>query len=223
MKASKNELFYDSIADNWDQIITYKVETSKRIRIIFDDLLSEIDLKDKKFLDAGCGLGFFSKRAFSKKAKVTGIDIGGRLIARCKKTIPGVNFMNGSVTRMPFDDKSFDIVLSTEVIEHVEDPVDAIQELFRVVKPNGYIVLTTPNKVFKPLFDLLSFCKVRSYQGNENWLFPWHLKEIINKNGGKIEKERYFNFIFPNKFLDIFEKYGFIKYLMINQGFLIKN
>lgn len=222
MKHSKKELFYNEIADEWEHVGTYKSETNKRLKVVFEELLNGINIKNKKFLDAGCGLGYFSKVAVSKNASVTGIDIGDKLIDKCIKAVREANFIEGAVTQIPFKDKFFDIVLCTEVIEHVEEPIKAVRELFRVVKPGGYIIITTPNKIYKPLFDMLSFSKIRRYQGNENWMYPWSLRKIIKDEGGKIKKEKYFNFIYPNKIFDQVENVGLLKYLMINQGYLVQ-
>jgi hypothetical protein len=60
------------------------------------------------------------------------------------------------------------------------------------------------------------------YQGNENWLYPWELKDFLVENGTKIVKEKYFNIITPNKYLDKLEDYGISKILSINQGYLVQ-
>lgn len=218
---TEKELFYNSIADRWEIEINKK-ETEKRIKVIFDELLDGIDLKNKKVLDAGCGLGFFSKKMYQRGALVTGIDIGEKLVKITRKKVPAGEFRVGNVLNIPFGDGKFDIVLCTEVIEHTKNPKKAISELFRVTKKGGLIIITTPNKMYKPLFDLLSFLKVRIYQGYEKWLSIREIKKIISTNKGLIIKEKHFNFIYPTAFLDKFENYDLFTKLMINQGYLIK-
>jgi ubiquinone/menaquinone biosynthesis C-methylase UbiE len=220
MAGTKKELFYDTIVDEWEGL-SHKVETQKRLKVIFKELLFDVELKKKKFLEVGCGLGYFSRKAVSLGAKVTGIDIGPRLIERCRKKSPNARFIEASVSALPFNTESFDIVLCTEVIEHVEDQKKAFSETYRVLKKGGYLVLTTPNKLFKPLFDLLGLVGIRAYQGNENWLYPWKIKSILKERNYEILKEIYFNFFYPNKFFNYFEKFKFLKYLMINQGYLV--
>lgn len=221
MKPTKKELFYNSIADKWEQKINNR-ETEKRIRIIFDGLLSGLTLKNKKVLEVGCGLGYFSQKMSQKGAVVSGIDVGEQLVNITRKKVPNGKFIVGSALEIPFKNNEFDTTLCTEVIEHTEDPKKAISELLRVTKVGGFIVLTTPNKVFKPLFDLLSFLKIRIYQGNENWLGISEINKCIAKNKGKIIKERYFNFFYPTSILDKFEKIDILRHLMINQGYLIE-
>lgn len=221
-KSLKNELFYDSISDLWSSKIN-NLETSKRLNVVFNQLLKGVLTKDKKFLEVGCGLGYFSKKALRKGVLVTGLDIGQNLVEKCQKDMTKGKFVVGSATKLPFKKSSFDIVLCTEVIEHTNNPKKAINELIRVTKKGGYVVITTPNKVYKPFFDLLGILKIRPYHGNENWFYPWELKKYLLKNKVKIVKEVYFNIIYPHKVLDSFEKYPFAKFLAINQGYLIKN
>lgn len=220
MRVSEKELFYNTIADEWEGIL-HKTETQKRLTIVFEDLFSKVDLKNNNFLEVGCGLGFFSKKAVSLGAKVTGIDVGPKLIKKCRKLAPQATFKVASATNLPFNNDSFDIVLCTEVIEHVDRPEKAVAELIRVVKPAGLLVITSPNKLFKPIFDFFSLVRVRPYHGHEKWFTPRLLKKLITDNGGKIKKERFFNFIYPHKVLDVFEKIKALNNLMINQGYLV--
>jgi SAM-dependent methyltransferase len=64
---------------------------------------------------------------------------------------PGVDFV-ADVSALPFEDGSYDIVLSTQVLEHVRDPQRVVQEMARVLKPGGWLFLTTPQS--SPLHNL---------------------------------------------------------------------
>lgn len=220
MKPSKKELFYDSIADKWDTFI-HKAETRKRMTVVFEHLLGGVDLKNRRFLDVGCGLGLFSARALELGAAVTGVDVGANLVKRCRLKLPDASFSVSSALELCFGDGQFDVVLCTEVIEHTEDPRLAVAELLRVLKPGGYLALTTPNKMYKPLFSFLSFARIRPYHGNENWLFTWDLKKLLMRDGNQIERTRYFNFGYPSKYLDFLEGHEFLRNFAINQGYLL--
>jgi 2-polyprenyl-3-methyl-5-hydroxy-6-metoxy-1,4-benzoquinol methylase len=217
---SNKELFYENSADVWPKYIN-NAETNKRLKVVFADLLVPVDLKGKKLLEVGCGMGYFSQMAIKKGARVTGLDVGKKLISISKSKCPTGNFVVGSALRLPFKSGDYDVVISTEVIEHCENPQKAISEIIRVLKPGGKAVITTPNKLFKLLFDFLSWIKIRPYQGNENWLSREEMKRAIIKSGGKIVKEKHFNFIYPTPALDMFEKIPVFENVMINQGYLI--
>lgn len=212
------ELFYDKFSEEWSKKINDS-ETNKRIRIIYEELLPKEYLKGKKFLEVGCGLGYFSNKASKIGANVTGIDIGPNLVEINKKKTPKGVFKVASASDLPFKDETFDVVLSTEVIEHVNNQKSALKEMCRVLKKNGILVITTPNRFFKPLFDFLSWIRIRPYHGNENWIYSWDMVKMMSRNGLKLEKERYFNFVAPNSFLDKFENIIILRHLMINYGF----
>lgn len=220
MRASQKELFYDKFSDVWESKIN-KTETRKRLSVVFEDLLKGVDLKGKQFLDVGCGLGYFSKEASRRGAIVTGVDVGGRLVKKSKQRVPEGNFIVASASELPFKDETFDIVLCTEVIEHLENQKEALAEIFRALKKGGVLVLTTPNRIYKPLFDFLSIVGVRSYRGNENWYFLSVLRRILGKKG-KILKERYFNFFIPMSLFNRLERFNQLRNFMINQGYLVE-
>ena len=220
MHVSSKELFYENFSSQWDRKIN-KRETEKRLKVVFNVLLEGHSLKGAKVLEIGCGLGYFSERAYKLGAKVTGVDVGKNLLKISKKRVPKGIFILGSASQLPFSKESFDFVLCTEVIEHVENQRKAIEEMFRVIKKGGMLVITSPNRFFKPLFDFLSKIGVRPYHGNEKWYYPTTLKGILSKKG-KILKEHYFNFLFPIDFFNRLEKFKQFRNLMINQGYLVK-
>jgi SAM-dependent methyltransferase len=86
-------------------------------------------------LDVGCGWRPYEKTFFAGATKYVGMDY---LSDRSKPDIIG------SAQAIPCDDNSFDTVVSTEVLEHVPDPLQAMREMRRVLKPGGYLVLSTP-------------------------------------------------------------------------------
>ena len=146
MKVKNKELFYNGIAYEWEDKIN-KSETEKRLNIVYKKIFNPISLREKKFLDIGCGLGFFSLRAGKLGANVYGIDIGSNLIKICKKRYPKGKFSVASAERIPFKDNSFDIILCTEVIEHVNNQQKVIDEIFRVLNSAyaniyGFVQLT---------------------------------------------------------------------------------
>ncbi len=221
MKPSKKELFYNDFSSKWERYIN-NAETKKRLKIVFDELLGKVDLKGKEFLEIGCGLGYFSLEAQKRGAKVTAIDVGVNLVKITKQKVKKGKFIVASASSLPFKNSSFDIVLCTEVIEHIENQERAFREMFRVLKKQGYLTITTPNKLYKPFFDFLSFIKIREYQGNEKWLSFNEMRLVFFKHKADIVKEVFFNFIYPNRFFDSFERIKIFKYLMINQGYLVK-
>ncbi len=177
--------FYDEFAEEFDSAMNM-YDTNKRISVIYNELLTE-DLSGKELLDAGCGTGWFSKKAVERGANVTSMDIGQKLLDEVKKKCNS-NCVVGSILGIPFGNNTFDIVVSSEVIEHTIAPLESIAELYRVLKPGGVLILTTPNKLWFFSIWIANKLKLRSYYGFENWISWQTLKREATRNGFKVEK-----------------------------------
>jgi SAM-dependent methyltransferase len=88
-----------------------------------------------KVLDVGCGRKPYKNTYFAAAESYIGIDFA------TPNNEPDVV---GSALDLPFENQSFDTVVSTELLEHVPDPLRALREMHRVLRPGGYIILTTP-------------------------------------------------------------------------------
>ena len=79
---------------------------------------------------------------------VTGLDIDLPTVvaARAKYQAPGLRFEAGSVAAMPFADASFDCAVSFETLEHLAEQQEMLAELRRVLRPDGVLIISTPNK-----------------------------------------------------------------------------
>jgi ubiquinone/menaquinone biosynthesis C-methylase UbiE len=180
-------LFYENFANEFDSVVNM-YDTRRRLEVFFCELLTD-DLEGKKLLDAGSGTGWFSAVAVKRKAVVTSLDVGPELLKqvakKCKSTL-----VVGSILDLPFKNNSFDYIVSSEVIEHVPDPKKAITELFRVLKPGGTIVLSTPNAFWHWSLRIAHFLKLRPYQGLENWSGYVELQKDFQNAGFKVRKIR---------------------------------
>ena len=135
---------------------TKHYELFKRIENIerfFKEAISE----DRKYniLDVGCGDGyhicvFNSLDRISERICFTGVDISDAKVyfaARVARDLSfhNLNFQIGSAENLGFEDAVFDIVLCNDVVEHLEYPEKCFEEILRVLKPGGVVIITTPN------------------------------------------------------------------------------
>ncbi|MCB9853489.1 MAG: class I SAM-dependent methyltransferase [Phycisphaerales bacterium] len=161
------ELFYDSIADEFDDVMNmYDLE--RRLHIVFEVFLKGIDLRGRRLLDAGCGTGWFSRAACLRGADVTALDIGPRLLSHVREKCDAETVV-GDVLNLDFDSDSFDVVISSECIEHTRFPQRAVRELIRVCKPGGLVAITSNNHTWYWLCALANRLDWRPYKGIENW------------------------------------------------------
>jgi len=118
---------------------------------------------------------------------ITGLDISEDAVAFCE----GKGFgpvEQGDICAMPFADDSFDLVLATDVIEHVEDDEGALREIARVLRPGGALLLTVP------AFELLWGPQDRVAQHKRRYrLKP--LAEQLTVAGLRVQRAYYFNYL----------------------------
>ena len=116
-------------------------------------IASKVDLVGKKVLDVGCGGGILSEPLKRLGASITGIDASETAIQSArlhsKKSNLEINYLVGTIDSLIEQKKLYDLVIASEVIEHVQDPNDFIKGLKKLVAPQGKIILTTLNRSLK--------------------------------------------------------------------------
>lgn len=156
--------------------------------------------KNAKILEIGCSGGplikLLNKEGF---LNITGIDVSESGINLCKKRgIDNVKVMDG--TKTFFDDNEFDLVIASDVLEHIKEDNDALSDWYRILKPNGKLI------VFVPAFNFLWTVHdeinhhYRRYSRNE-------LKKKVIENNFKLKKSSYWNFFIflPVSLLRLFQ------------------
>ncbi len=103
-------------------------------------------LADKMILDVGCGLGTYVERFRRFSDRVYGVDLEASRVAKAARRVP--NLAASRAEELPFPQGCFDVVLLHEVIEHVEDDREVVQEAYRVTKAQGRIVIFAPNRLY---------------------------------------------------------------------------
>jgi 2-polyprenyl-3-methyl-5-hydroxy-6-metoxy-1,4-benzoquinol methylase len=102
----------------------------------------------KTVLDAACGSGFGSNMLSQKAKKVVGIDNSWDAIRYCRERYrkSNLSFLQMDCNRLSLPDSTFDIVVSFETLEHIQGADVFLQELSRVLKKGGMIIMSTPNR-----------------------------------------------------------------------------
>jgi SAM-dependent methyltransferase len=120
------------------------------LRIRLRRVLPATDGAHRTILDAGCGPGVFSFELAKRhpRAQVLGIELEPELVGRAtaiaeRAGLTNCTFEKGDVTRLDFDAK-FDLVVSVDNLEHVEDDVTAMETLLRALRPGGTLVVHVP-------------------------------------------------------------------------------
>ena len=107
--------------------------------------LEEINYdKPIRILDFGCGTGWLTS-ILNSLGHAVGIDLSEKAIDRAKSSFPWATFICGDLFSHPFEEEYFDLIVSQEVIEHVNDQMRYLELAARYLKRDGYLILTTPN------------------------------------------------------------------------------
>lgn len=86
-------------------------------------------------LDVGAGEGYTTRViAEATRTAVTGVELEPAVVAKARTLHPGLTFLSASIYRLPFPDGAFDLVVATEVLEHLDTPSDALRELRRITR-----------------------------------------------------------------------------------------
>ena len=114
--------------------------------------LSAVDYKNKKVLDIGCNTGIVLIPLKEKGVDILGIDISISDIKKAKKSLSQKKLSEKCVqvanaAKLPFKNNYFNVVLLSDILEHVTEPNIVAKEAIRVVKPNGIVLVTVPNEL----------------------------------------------------------------------------
>jgi SAM-dependent methyltransferase len=143
--------------------------------------------EEKKILNVGAATGR-STEILQPFGRVKSLEFDGPSYEYCRDILK-LDIVQGSVTELPFEDDSFDLVCAFDVIEHVEDDGLAVRELIRVCKPGGIVFVTVP-----------AFMSLWSVHDEVNLHYRRYRKDGLQLlfTGGRILRTTYFNtLLFP--------------------------
>ncbi len=219
---NRKRFFYDTIADRYNRVMnTYDLR--RRVEIVFGSLISPEELRDKNLLDVGCGTGWFSQAAAERGAKVVSLDIGLQMLKQVQQKCAST-LVTSDACHLCFQDESFDVVISSECIEHTPNPIRALQEMCRVLRPNGLLVVTVPNRIWRFSATIAAVFKLRPYDGLENWVGWRQIRRELERQSMRIDTQIGFH-LFPPvlqptwRFVRFMDRFGgWIGPVMLNIG-----
>lgn len=175
-------------------------DTLRRVEVLVDEFLSDEMIVDRDVIDVGCGLGQFSSRLHRRGGNVLAVDLGPGLVERARASIGcRAEVADALALVEKFGTDRFDLVVSSECIEHTPDPAEALRQMARITRPGGYLSVSTPNVLWWPAVWLATVLKLRPFDGYENFT-SWHaMRRILHEEGLEIVEERGVH-LFPFQF-----------------------
>ncbi|MDD5044285.1 MAG: class I SAM-dependent methyltransferase [Candidatus Omnitrophica bacterium] len=177
----KEKKFFDGLSTGDYEVFT-EASYNKYLLIFKESILPK---KNELLLDLGCGSGAFSGRLSALGVKVFGVDISFNLLNNSRHK-DKVSFISADIERLPFADKTFDIVVFAAVLHHFPHLDQAIKEARRVLKDNGRCFAFDPNNRHPVMWlyrnkksPLYSSCGVTD---NERLLTEEELNKLFKDN-----------------------------------------
>lgn len=143
---------------------------------LFKAYVVALDYVHGDVLEVGCGEGRGVSTLLQRATTFTAVDKIAEVVKRLQAQFPGSRFMSMNIPPLTgLQDNTYDSVVSFQVIEHIQDDAAYLREIYRVLKPGGLALLTTPN---------------RSMSLSRN---PWHIREYLSDELTTLAKQ-----IFPS-------------------------
>ena len=133
---------------------------------------------DAVVLEAGCGEGYGADLLAEVASRVVALDYEPRTTAHVRARYPRLDVLRGNLATLPITSAAIDVVANFQVLEHLWDQAGFLADCFRVLRPGGTLLLTTPNRItFSPGLDR----PINPYHTRE--LNPDELAELLTEAG----------------------------------------
>jgi SAM-dependent methyltransferase len=165
-------------------------------------------LAKRRVLDCGCGAGEYVRALLARGADVWGVEFDEAKLATGAARDPGLapRLSVGDLEALAFPDRSFDLALLNEVLEHVPDDAAALAEVYRVLRPGGQLILLSPTRLYPfethgvfwrgsgrrvphtvpgiPWIPLALGTRIFGYWARNYW--PWELRALVQRAGLRV-------------------------------------
>ncbi len=157
----------------------------------FNKLKHLLSLADyRNIIDVGCGEGYVANYIYNlnNNIKVEGMDVSPKVISICKEKFPHIEFNAGSILTIERQTNQYDMVIACEVLEHIEKPEKALEELFRI--SNKYVLISVPNEPIWRISNFLRGKYIRNLGNTPGHIQHWSKKGIVKlvEKYGKVLK-----------------------------------
>jgi SAM-dependent methyltransferase len=135
----------------------------RRHQVVYQRLAGHCE--DRDVLEAGCGEGYGADLIAGVARRVIAVDYDEPTVAHVRARYPRIDVRHGNLAALPLPDAAVDVVVNFQVIEHLWNQPQFIAECFRVLRPSGLLMISTPNRItFSP--------------GRDAPLNPFHTREL---------------------------------------------
>lgn len=198
-QAARLEFRKEPMADYYNHWLV-GIPSRLRVKRIFKELGN---ISGKKLLDIGCEAGHITLQLAQKGAQVTGIDLIAEPIKALRRLLKTqapkirkrIKLQVADATKLPFSANNFDIILATEVIEHITQLNRFVIGAAKVLKPDGILLITFPNENLRQkLYPLVSFFGINADVEHQVTLKNYRSEAIIKLFSKKFRLVKHYTF-----------------------------
>ena len=172
--------FYDTVS----ALAALSVGGEQRMRKLF---LKDLEINpDAKVLDLCCGAGQATQELVKHFQNVTGLDASPIAIQRAKRNVPQANYVEAFAEKMPFSDRSFDLVITNTAMHEMDSAQlqQIIEETYRILTPDGQFIIIDFHHPTNPLFWLPVTTFLWLFETETAWeLIKTDLHQLLTKSG----------------------------------------
>jgi len=181
----------------YNQKYYLKRENSRAFKVEIKEIISLLNpKKSDRILEIGCGSGVLLKELEKYKCSIIGIDVSKEAIEMAKKNTSISKLILSSTDKLDFDNNSFDKIICQHIVEHLNNFDIVLEELKRILKNNGCLIIVTPN-INYPDNNLF-------YDPDHKHIFSlFELKKILENHGFIIDKSYT---LMPRIIINVFKK-----------------
>jgi ubiquinone/menaquinone biosynthesis C-methylase UbiE len=140
-----------------------------------------------KILEIGCGIGSVVNELSEQGYNITGTDISSKAITYGLEKYPDIHLEVQPAEALPYENESFDTVLSFDLFEHIAKIDKHVSEVFRVLRNGGYYLFQTPNKYSNVVFETLYHKSFKWRRAHPSLHTPKQLKRRLSEHGFEMQ------------------------------------
>lgn len=193
----KNRNRFSNWAKRYDRDLLQTILFQKVHKEIFKQISFFIQTK-QRILDIACGTGLFASFLFdyNKKLKISGIDNSPGMIKTARKKKSYIDWKVACAEKIPYEDNTFDVVTCTTAFHHFQDQQKSIEEMYRVLKPGGIVVIVDGD-VNRFLGWVIYKIFIKIQERRIYHQYAYGMKKLLKTVGFVNIKQNHFNFFVP--------------------------